>query len=75
MTHFVIVYPMVTPSSTTLNHDSRLEYDIAKAATLIIPSLKSDSFIYQRATMLVADVFVENTCLTLTCSVVPAGTP
>jgi hypothetical protein len=25
--------------------------------------------------MLVADVFVENTCLTLTCSVVPAGTP
>jgi hypothetical protein len=39
-----------------LNHDSRLENDIANAKKLIIPSFKSDSFIYQRATIPVADV-------------------
>lgn len=47
---------MVTPSNTTLNHDSRVENDIANANKLKNPSFKSDSFIYQRATIPVAVV-------------------
>jgi len=66
---------MVTPRSITLNHDSRFENDIANAKKLINPSFKSDSFIYQRATIFVAVVPVENTRKTRTCKVVPAGTP
>jgi len=47
---------MVTPSKITLNQDSRLENDIANATRLITPNFKSDSFIYQRATIPVAVV-------------------
>jgi len=57
---------MVTPSRITLNQDSRVENDKINVTELISAIFKSSSVIYQRATMLVAVVPVENTRRTLT---------
>jgi hypothetical protein len=49
-----------------LNQDSRVENDKINVTELISAIFKSSSVIYQRATMLVAVVPVENTRRTLT---------